>query len=115
MRAGGTHRGRGVKRILPITLILLGTMALSGCFFIPTFNAVISGRNVAKDVGGANSKRPLRVGSANGRQVIALLGYPPFASDDGKRIAYTWVVRNGIGFIPSASNPRSSAASARWS
>ena len=89
-----------MKRILPITLIVLGTIALSGCFFIPTFNPVISGRNVAKDVGDANSKRALRVGSATMQKVIALLGYPLWASDDGKRIAYTWVVRNGNWVYP---------------
>ncbi len=33
-------------------------------------------------------------------QVIALLGYPQYASQDGRRIAYTWTVLNGEWVYP---------------
>jgi hypothetical protein len=89
-----------MKRILPVALIVMGLLLLSGCFFVPRFNPVISGTDVTDKVGDANSSRTLRVGNVSMDQVIDLLGPPQYASLDGHRVAYTWTVLNGDWVYP---------------
>ncbi|HEX3357839.1 MAG TPA: hypothetical protein VHS31_12785 [Tepidisphaeraceae bacterium] len=89
-----------MKKILPISLIILGTLLLSGCFFVPAFNPTISGKDVSDKVGGPASNRPLRVGTVTMDQVIALLGQPQYVSRDDRQIAYTWEVLNGEWVYP---------------
>lgn len=89
-----------MKRAIPISLVLLGAVLLSGCLFVPAFDRVERGVNVADKIGPANSRRPLRVGTATMSQVLALLGPPQYSSDDGRRIAYSWIVINGYWVYP---------------
>jgi hypothetical protein len=90
-----------VKKGLPPAIIAaVGVWLLAGCVFIPTFNKRIHGREVTRDVGKENSKKPLRLGRATRDDVLRLLGDPPYWSPDGRRVAYTWTVLNGIWVWP---------------
>ena len=82
--------------LLPILLTALGLWLLSGCIYIPTFDKVTAGRNAAKDVGDARSKKPIRVDFATRDDVIRILGQPPFTSPDRSRVAYSWSVKRGV-------------------
>lgn len=95
--------------ILPLILIVLGVCLLEGCLFIPTFDTLKKGEHdAAKQVGGANSRKPLRVGMATRGQIEKLLGPPNFYAPDGSRTAYTWRVTEGIWIAPLCfyANPR---------
>jgi hypothetical protein len=81
-------------------LIALGVAALSGCLFIPTGEKVVSGNDVAADVGDAKSKKPVRVGSATREDVVRALGEPEYASESRDRVLYTWRIHNGVWFYP---------------
>jgi hypothetical protein len=86
--------------LLPAIIIFCGLMVLTGCFFLPTFNVIDKGTNVAAKVGDARSKRPVRIGLATKQQIIAMFGKPPFTDDTGRRIGYAWTVKNGIWIYP---------------
>jgi hypothetical protein len=86
--------------IVPAALAAVGVWLLVGCLYVPTFGPVISGKDAAKAVGAAGSKRPLRTGQASVADVRRVLGEPPFASDDGRVLAYPWTVRNGLAVWP---------------
>ena len=60
----------------------------------------LSERDAAKQVGGANSRKPLRVGRATRVQIEKLLGPPKFYDPDGSRTAYTWRITEGIWIAP---------------
>src|SRR4051794_7620349 len=76
-------RSRTLRLAVPASLALLGAGLLSGCLFIPTFNATIEGKNVAGEVGDADSRKPARVDHATIQDVYRVLGPPQFATDDG--------------------------------
>jgi hypothetical protein len=85
---------------LPVMLILVSLLVLTGCLFIPTFNPTVQGTNVAAKVGDANSHRPIRVGFATREQIIAMFGKPQYSDDTGLRIGYAWIVKNGVWVYP---------------
>jgi hypothetical protein len=93
-------KGSSRKLAFPIALAVVGAWLLVGCVYVPTFGPVISGKDVAKAVGAGDSKKPLRTGQASVADVRRLLGEPPFASDDGRVLAYPWTVRNGLAVWP---------------
>lgn len=93
-------RTPSLRVALPVVLIALGVAALSGCLFIPTGDKLVSGRDVADDVGDAKSKRPVRVGTATRDDVIRVLGQPEYATESRDRVLYTWRVHNGVWFYP---------------
>src|ERR1041384_8305919 len=84
---------------IAVALTLLGAAALSGCLIIPTFNVTTDGRNVSRDVGNADSRKPVRIGFSRD-QVVQVLGPPHFANDDGSMIAYRWQVMESIVIAP---------------
>src|SRR4051812_11582768 len=88
-------RSKTLRLAVPVSLALLGAGLLSGCLFIPTFNATIEGKNVAGEVGDADSRKPARVDHATIQDVYRVLGPPQYATDDGLRVAYSWRVLNG--------------------
>src|SRR5262245_61924824 len=86
-----------MRKILPISLIVIGTFLLSGCIFIPTFvQPTVVGRNAWEKVGGPSSKQPLRMGNATLEQTLKLLGSPQYASSDGRQIVYSWQMLDGV-------------------
>lgn len=87
---------RRLRVLVPIVLSGWGFGMLSGCLFIPTFDKVVDGENVAKRVGNAESDRPVRVGQTTRDEVVRVLGLPSHASPDGRLAVYTWKVRNGL-------------------
>ena len=87
---------RRVRVLIPILLSACGFSMLSGCFFIPTFDKVVEGENVARQVGGRESDRAVRVGHTSRDEVVRRLGQPDFASPDGTQAVYRWQVRNGV-------------------
>jgi len=100
-RARSEHSRRVPLRVaVPAVLIALGVAALSGCLFIPTGEKVVSGNNVAANVGDAKSKKPVRVGSATRADVVRALGQPDYATASRDRAVYTWRVHNGVWFYP---------------
>ena len=94
-------RQRSLRLVTPAMLLVVGLWLLQGCLFIPTFNKVDSGgHNAAADVGEADSKKPLRVGTATIDDVSRILGRPTFVNPDGSAVAYRWGVTNGIWIWP---------------
>lgn len=89
-----------LRLILPITLIVIGTLMLGGCFFVPTFNAPVNGPPPVEKVGDAKSRKPIRVGTASREEVLNVLGPPNARTDDGRVMAYTWAVRRGYWVWP---------------
>lgn len=87
---------RRLRVLVPILLSAWGVGLLSGCLFIPTFDKVIQGEDVAKRVGDAKSGLPVRVGLTTRDDVVRLLGMPHFGSPDGRQAVYAWKVRNGV-------------------
>ena len=89
------------RSLVPALLALCaGIWLLAGCIYIPKFNAVIEGKDAAKHVGNADSRKPLRVNHATRDQVVGLLGDPKYVNADGTAMAYTWSVRKGTIFWP---------------
>jgi hypothetical protein len=86
--------------LLPLVLASIGVGLLVGCIYIPTFGAAVSGRNVAKQVGDARSRKPVRVGTSTRDDVLRLLGAPQASKADGTGVAYMWSVRNGVAVWP---------------
>ena len=92
---------RKIRRLLaPLVLIVAGVWVLVGCVYIPTFGTRMAGKDVAKSVGHADSRKPIRVSRATVADVLRVLGEPPFATDDRRVFAYPWTVRNGIAVWP---------------
>lgn len=77
-----------------------GTWMLVGCIYIPTFNKRVTGRDVSRQVGQADSTRAVRVGRATRADVVRVLGEPTNVSTDGRHIAYSWTVLNGLWVFP---------------
>jgi hypothetical protein len=79
-----------MRRAFPLLLLLIGLWLLAGCFYLPLPEHVTGHHqpDFRNAVGNAASKRPLRTGVTTRQQVIALLGEPPFATADGRSIAY---------------------------
>ena len=88
------------RLLLPITLIVIGTLLLGGCFFIPTFNSPVNGPPPIEKVGQAKSRKPVRVGATSREQVLTILGPPAAQTSDGRVLAYTWEVLRGIWVWP---------------
>jgi hypothetical protein len=86
--------------LLPAILILVGLLILTGCIFIPGFHETVARTNVAAKVGDAQSERPIRVGFATRQQIVSMFGPPQYADYMGRRIGYSWTVRNGIWLVP---------------
>jgi len=95
-----------VRNVLTLAVAVLGACGCGGCIYIPTFGIGGEGRDVSKDVGDADSKRPLRVGVSTKHDVIELLGEPTpksdgavesRAGDDLRELTYRWQTREGYG------------------
>ena len=82
--------------VLPAVLLVLGTTMLSGCIYLPTFGLGSAGKDLSGLVGGPDSGRPLRERTATAADVVRLLGHPPYASPDGRRIGYGWRRTHGL-------------------
>jgi len=92
-----THARNTLRRALPpLLLAAAGAWLLVGCIYVPTFNTVVSGKDVSPRVGGERSKRPLRVGGATRSDVVRVLGEPKLVSNDGLRVAYPWTVMKAV-------------------
>src|SRR5215204_2121005 len=90
-----------IRKTLPPTLLAAaGVWVLVGCIYIPTFDKVVNGADAARQVGGARSKKPLRVDRTTQADVLRVLGTPHFTSTSGREIAYAWEVQNGYTFWP---------------
>lgn len=86
--------------VIPCLIAVIGLMAITGCFFVPTFNGVVEGDDAAAKIGDANSKKPLRIGTSTRDDVIRVLGPPePEVKGEG-RLLYTWKVQNGAWVWP---------------
>lgn len=79
---------------LPLLLILLSTLLMTGCLYIPAPPATVSGTNVWPKVGSRYSFAPVRVHRITRDQVIALLG-PGQCAQDPHQLTYTADVRAG--------------------
>jgi hypothetical protein len=88
------------RALLPLALAGIGTWLLVGCIYVPTFNHVVRGRDVSRQVGPERSKRPVRVGHATRADVVRVLGPPLRTSYDGHRLAYSWTAVNGLTVWP---------------
>jgi hypothetical protein len=89
------------KIVLPALLIVAGVYLLAGCLYIPTFEKPQKGMQIPPDqVGDAKSDKPLRVGSATRSDVEQILGLPMFATTDGRQVAYSYRVVNGLWVYP---------------
>ena len=89
------------RLILPAVLLAVGSVVLTGCIPIPAFNTPIEGtRNLSKDVGPADSNKPVRVGSATPDLARQVLGNPIAESADRRRVAYGWMVKNATLIFP---------------
>jgi hypothetical protein len=95
MSSSPQDRRRRVRLLAPLMLIVLGTWLLSGCVFIPTFGVTTKGRNAASEVGEKFSWSKLKTNRATMSDVVRVLGAPPYASADGRQLAYTWQALNG--------------------
>ena len=91
---------RWARIAAPAAFMLLGIWLLVGCVYVPTFDKVVTGRNAAKKVGDARSRRPLRVTRSELADVLRVLGEPRFATADRRVLAYPWTVRNGVAVWP---------------
>jgi len=67
---------------------------------IPTFQATVEGRNVARQVGDINSGKPIRVSQATRSDVLRLLGTPYAVTEDGRGLPYSWTVLHGVTVWP---------------
>ena len=76
--------------------MVIGVMLLIGCIPLPAPYSPVKGRDASREVGKANSRKPIRIGATTGETVRQLLGTPYFTSDDGNALAYHWSVRNGV-------------------
>jgi hypothetical protein len=83
--------GKPIRIALAIFLIVTLAMCLTGCIIIPLWGYAKNDAGVApsKELGPADSHKPLRVTFATRKQVIALFGNPDLSSDDGRAIGYT--------------------------
>jgi hypothetical protein len=95
-----TRRTKLRKCLPPVLLAAFGLWLLAGCVYLPTFNSRVSGTDVSGEVGKPDSKRPLRINDARREDVLRVLGPPWAESEDGRQVAYTWVVRNGVWVWP---------------
>jgi len=90
------------RYILPLSLLAIGLLMLTGCIYIPFFD--VPDNPAQKDfrplIGDANSNRPIRPYHITRQQVMALLGPPPYASADNTAIGYHYIVTNGYWFAP---------------
>ncbi len=91
---------RNIRRAIPFVLILIGLWLLSGCIYVPMFGRPLQGKNAVKQVGDAESRKPLRVGKSNDQDIRRILGEPYAQSDEGRVLAYTWKTQNGITIWP---------------
>ena len=86
-----------LRRSLPaLALIVVGIWLTSGCIYIPTFNATVTGKNAANSVGQAGSKKPITPGTSTRDQVLKVLGKPFYQTSDGHYLVYSWERRKGI-------------------
>jgi hypothetical protein len=83
--------GKPIRIALAIFLIVALTMWLTGCIYIPLWGYAknADGFAASKQLGPADSHKPLRVTSATRQQVMALFGYPDLTSHDSRAIGYT--------------------------
>ena len=88
------------RALLPIVLLALGVYLLAGCIYIPMFGRTTDGKNVSGTVGGANSRKSLRVARSTRDDVLRVLGPPHTSKLDGSAVAYTWRVQNGVAIWP---------------
>jgi hypothetical protein len=78
------------RLILPGLLVAVGAAVMIGCIPIPTFNAVVAGRDVLRQLDQRDPKSPLKVGIASRSAILAKLGEPFHASEDGRFWVYSW-------------------------
>ena len=90
-----------LRYLLPLLLIALGVLTLSGCVFVPTFQTTINNTtNVEKKVGNARSKKPIRMNESSQQDIEAILGKPAAVALDGKHVLYHWDIRHGVWVMP---------------
>jgi hypothetical protein len=95
----------GGRAWLPLALVVAGVSLLSGCIYIPIPERTIAGTNVAAQIGGPNSSKPLRLGRTHRQEVLRVLGEPAHRSPDGREMTYTWGVQVGIWVWPLCGHP----------
>jgi hypothetical protein len=78
----------------------LGVWLLAGCFYLPGSAKLVEGKDASRDVGSSKSDRPVRTGSATRADAFRVLGEPQYASADGRRVAYEWVITKGRWVYP---------------
>src|SRR5436309_2258543 len=88
------------RAVVPTAFLLLGVYLLAGCIFIPTFQLPKDGKDFRKEVGDANSHKPIRPGEATRAYVLQRLGQPYAVSADGHIVAYEFGATNGYWVWP---------------
>jgi hypothetical protein len=90
------------RAVLPWFIICICFVVLAGCIWIPTFEhrTDTSQPDFRNMVGEENSKRLIRTGAIQQKQVFALLGPPQMASVAGRAIAYVMYTKKGIWVSP---------------
>lgn len=73
---------------------------LVGCVYVPMFGRTTLGTDVSKKVGGAQSRKPVRVGRSTRQEVLRALGAPYAESAEGRVLAYAWRAQNGFTIWP---------------
>jgi hypothetical protein len=89
--------------LVPLALIAVSLWLLTGCLFIPTPNVVYrtgSKQDFRALIGEVGSGRPIVAGRISREEVEALLGPPPFASANRRRVMYVIHEKNGIWIFP---------------
>lgn len=88
------------RRALPFVLIVIGLWLLSGCIYVPMFGRPIEGKNAARKVGDADSRKPIRVGVTHVEDIRGVLGDPLDQTSDGRVLVYGWTTQNGATIWP---------------
>ena len=87
----------------PLSLILAALWLLIGCLYIPTpqrLHLTGSHQDFRPLVGHAGSQKAIVERRISRAAVEALLGPPPYASANGRRLLYVIHLKNGIWIVP---------------
>ena len=93
----------GRRLALPLGLIVLSLWLLVGCLYLPTGeNVHLTGskKDFRSMPGYDAAQKPRVAGRFTRRGIEGVLGRPPYASDNGRRVMYVIHVKTGLAFAP---------------
>jgi hypothetical protein len=99
----GYAAGRQLRIVVPLTLIGISLWLLVGCLYIPTGeNVHLTGskKDFRTLAGYDTDKKPVAAGRFSRERIEAVLGRPPYISDNRKRVMYVIHVKTGVLIAP---------------